>query len=481
MEKIRKIKNSIFCCITTGDGFISGIFDNMFNTFDKLITEAEIPGVFKKILHAKQIVFFYIYLNSFFFLYKNTSINYKWLPFICELDNNKSNDSSSKLIASNKDYLIKNFLHFFLIINFFMLSILISYLKLKNWDAQFIESNAELEAFISVNRKELENTKCSECKITKVIRSFHCFYCNRCVARFELHSHWFNICVGAQNYFVYLIVLLFTNIYFASSLMLFAYQIFFGTKCNMLIDSYDFKGRIFSLHFWFILVIYAEIKILLFTKNIIKSAAKNLTDMENDNWRRFPYMWLNMRKDFFNPFDKGTCKNFMEYYVSFKNNKEMFLDKLETIKVNLNKNIDGNIKNEIILDQDIITNKNNKYDKDENENNKENYANLALNESECTSDRNNNSTLLENDTSFETPDSQRCMINDEISENKTENIQMKTIAEDKIDCCSKKQGNSTTETKLDIKSIFSEKGNNFISKLYSHNFYFIFFGKTLKY
>jgi hypothetical protein len=333
-----------------------------------------------------------------------------------------------------------------------MLSILLCYLKLKNWDAQFIESNAELEAFISINRKELEKNKCKDCKLTKVMRSFHCLYCKRCVARFEFHSHWFNVCIGGQNYFVYLLVLLITNFFYINSILLLTYLVFINNTSNNEI-SYDFKGRIFTLHFWFVLVIYAQLKIFFFSKIVMKNAARNLTDMENDNWRRIPYMW-NIRKEFFNPFDKGLVRNIKEYLFNFQNDKKIFLkilgldvEEIKKIKIDFSKK---NIIKEVILDEKSL--ENHKYIVKSNNHHIDKFTNVA-NESEYNSERDNNRNMLENDNCLDAPDSQKGFTIFNQKDNK-ENI----INKFKNECCGKKD-RSVTNNKLDFRSILSSNGN----------------------
>lgn len=51
---------------------------------------------------------------------------------------------------------------------------------------------------------------CTECKIVRPPRSRHCYYCGRCVYRYDHHCQWVNNCVGLYNnnyFFTFLILI----------------------------------------------------------------------------------------------------------------------------------------------------------------------------------------------------------------------------------------------------------------------------------
>lgn len=424
MESIRKVKNQIFCCLSFADGTLTGIADSIFNTFDKIIIESDISYIFKKIFHAKTILFFYLIINNFFLLYNNSktyNLVSSNLPTISPVSRNISDPNANNTIMNDNEYLvlyhqIKNNFHFFFVLSFAVLVALIVYLQGCDWSSQVIPNNPELENYISKNRKELEKNKCQDCKVTKVMRSFHCFYCQKCIARFEFHSHWLNICIGAQNYFLYLLILISINFYFSISLLFLLFHIFMPQNNPYIIN--DFKGKYFALHFWTVLMVYATVKILLFSKDTFKNAFANLTFMESENWRRIPYLWVNMRKDFFNPFNKGIVNNLKEYYFSFKNNKELFIGSLgleiPRNMLSFNNNVltlgkkenenNSKVKSEHFTLDNSSTVLNSPSDSITNSEKRTNdkslssdigldaYDNLALNDSECLSDRYNPGT-----------------------------------------------------------------------------------------
>ena len=308
-NSIKTLKQNLFCLFNTVDSLISGCGDTLLNNFDRFILESDLNSFFKRILHGKQILFFYMVFYNFFFIYNNSKIN-----------NNTQDDNLTKRI----------FFTFFLLSSIILFPLII-YFYTKPWQDQVITQSLELENYLKLNRKELENNKCEECKITKVMRSFHCYYCKKCTSRFEFHSHWFNLCIGSQNIFFYLIILLATNFYIINSLVILIYH-YSVPKNNPEIIN-DFQGKYSALSVWLIAMIFTFYKIGYFTYGVFTNALENLTDLESDHWRRIPYLWKNEKREFFNPFNKGKFYNLKEYYYSFKND-DSFVEKLGLYKVN---------------------------------------------------------------------------------------------------------------------------------------------------
>jgi hypothetical protein len=55
-----------------------------------------------------------------------------------------------------------------------------------------------------------------------------------------------------------------------------------------------------------------------FTKSFFKGLCENVTYSEKAVWKRLPYLWANMSKQYFNPFDKKSAwKNYRESIESF--------------------------------------------------------------------------------------------------------------------------------------------------------------------
>lgn len=59
---------------------------------------------------------------------------------------------------------------------------------------------------------------CSECRLIRTPRSFHCGYCNKCIERFDHHCPWVNNCIGKGNYSVFYIFVIVQSLYNFSTL-----------------------------------------------------------------------------------------------------------------------------------------------------------------------------------------------------------------------------------------------------------------------
>ena len=57
---------------------------------------------------------------------------------------------------------------------------------------------------------------CSECRLIRTPRSFHCAYCNKCIERFDHHCPWVNNCIGKNNY-AYFFGFVFFQVFFNAS------------------------------------------------------------------------------------------------------------------------------------------------------------------------------------------------------------------------------------------------------------------------
>jgi hypothetical protein len=319
-------KKNIFTKLILGIKFIDDLFYQMYigliGNFDATIGDMEISKFFKNILHSRQILLFYILVGNFWMIYQHFNFNNS------DIDDEKGSHGYNMNV-----FLLKYYLYTACLILFGVTSFFIFLLKFGNYSQMIIKRCEELEKYIVSKNKDLKKNQCHECKVVRCMRSFHCNYCNKCVTKFELHSNWFNCCVGSQNLLIYSLTLVFLNFYFIICVLNYSLQIFIIERDSPL---YDFKNNLFTLHFWFSLTMYLEIKLFSFTKGLIKrSIFQNFTENEKNNWKRLPYLWRNVNKEFFNPFNRGCWINLREVWVSFMNYQ---IDISEKINIDLMKN-----------------------------------------------------------------------------------------------------------------------------------------------
>jgi palmitoyltransferase ZDHHC13/17 len=82
--------------------------------------------------------------------------------------------------------------------------------------------------------KNPSNQICTECKILKPDRSRHCYFCTRCVYRYDHHCQWVNNCIGLRNNSVFFFFL-FTMILFCFLSDFIAISVFFSIDDDGLI------------------------------------------------------------------------------------------------------------------------------------------------------------------------------------------------------------------------------------------------------
>lgn len=326
----KSLFSKLLCGLKLFDELIMQMYLQLTGSFDAIIADVEISHFMKKILHAKQILFFFVLFLNFYLIYNTVNVNV--------------NISNFSEISNSSNFLIKKIFFYLFTVSFFILISFIFLLKVRSSDSMYITRHEELEKFILSKNPELNNNQCEACKVTRCMRSQHCNLCNHCVAKFELHSDWFHICIGSLNYLTYILILIFLNFFYFFSLVNLLFQIFILASYT---ELYDFKGKEFQIHFWAVLLFYLNIKIFSFTLDLVKmSVIKNLTDHEGYNWRRLPYLWRSMRKDYFNPFDKGVNGNLKEIWISFCNPEIKLADRINLSmesNVNISTSINSNL------------------------------------------------------------------------------------------------------------------------------------------
>ncbi len=256
-------------------------FTSICMSFDTFIMKSNFPPLLKRILHTQQILII-IYIFNIQYL----------LSFI---------EGIPILVSLNK-------------ISFYLMALSIAGLYCHYYyfkDRLFLQKDDEIEQFMYKRNPQLEeNGKCERCNIIKVMRSNHCFYCDRCVLKYQFHSEWYNICIGACNELIYAIALTFTNLYFVITNLIFWFYVLIRP------DILYYLVLVFVL--FAIIGLYILFNILKFYKSfILDNLLANLTVYESKMSRRLTYLWSTDRMSLFNPFNKGFQRNLEELWINF--------------------------------------------------------------------------------------------------------------------------------------------------------------------
>ena len=105
----------------------------------------------------------------------------------------------------------------------------------------FIERDEELEKFVIKRNPQIKRSRCEDCHVIQLVRSKHCYFCEKCVKKFQFHSDWYNMCIGATNELIYGITFFLTNCYFFISNIIIWYYILVRS------DLLNYLFLIFSL------------------------------------------------------------------------------------------------------------------------------------------------------------------------------------------------------------------------------------------
>ena len=258
---------------------IMDLYSGFTRTLDMLITTSKLPKILKRILHTKQILLIVYMFNIQYLL--------------------SSVDSIVFLNAINKFSL-----------RFFVLSIVGLHVHYYFYgDRLFLEKDEELEKFVIKRNPQMMRGKCQGCGVMKVCRSSHCYICNKCVKKFQLHSDWYNICIGANNELLYGVTLFFTNGYIFVSDIIFWYYILVRA------DLLNYLILVFALFaFVGLYILFNSLQFLyMFFFQIL---FMNITLYEKNNSRMLTYLWDDRTNHIINPFNKGIQRNIEEMLIN---------------------------------------------------------------------------------------------------------------------------------------------------------------------
>ena len=111
---------------------------------------------------------------------------------------------------------------------------------------------------------------CSQCRIIRTPRSFHCSYCDRCIERFDHHCPWVDNCIGKSNYLIFYCFVSFQTLFNISASIILIMGKSFVSHLNRLFVSasgwyQDFHNDVFldnmkylRLPLYIILILFSQ-------------------------------------------------------------------------------------------------------------------------------------------------------------------------------------------------------------------------------
>ncbi len=276
-----KLKMKIMSFFYFLDFTFTNTIDNISTSIDLAIAKIEFPSFVKRIIHTKQIMLWIYIINSNFLLSKV-----------------EKNDFLNQLFKYN----LYTFIISVIILNIHF------YLSQNNL---FLKEDKQIENYAMSRNPNIKGNKCFVCNVIICMRAHHCDYCNKCVLKYHLHSHWFNLCIGSCNELIYTITLFVTCFYFLISFYISTYLIFF---LNQNLHSYKIP-----IYTWTFISIYVIFKLIRFTYHFVfKILFNNLTYAETYN-NRLTYLLKDYSRNFYNPFSKNCIKTLWEMIINTLN------------------------------------------------------------------------------------------------------------------------------------------------------------------
>ena len=168
---------------------------------------------------------------------------------------------------------------------FFVLQIFLYYLITKSGSNK--QENNSKESLLSLLHKDYDmNTVCPWCSKKKNKGCCHCPYCKKCVQFQEFHNSLLNVCIGKNNFKIYLLYLLIIGIAFLLKSLVAIYCIKNAEESLIKENKYTFY---FDSIINFIICLFSIFR--LFRKIKLYNSSKNekiLWDTTNDNNHFFP-------------------------------------------------------------------------------------------------------------------------------------------------------------------------------------------------
>jgi len=236
------------------------------------------------------------------------------------------------IYLATKFWLYATFVYFFvpvlhpvLTISFATLSAIHYYSFYRTWksDPGYIKQSSEERRDTIITLAEHEGFDpswfCSTCLIRKPLRSKHCSFCNKCVAKFDHHCPWVGNCVGLRNHRFFVIYL--GSLFILAVLYLFCCGQYWAHQVKDLRDNKGHipPGKALSINGW---VIWAAINAFLhaiwvaclLVCQLYQVLWLAMTTNERMNCRRYQHFKRNLDGQITSPFYQGVTQNFLDFF-----------------------------------------------------------------------------------------------------------------------------------------------------------------------
>ena len=163
----------------------------------------------------------------------------------------------------------------------------------------------------------LDERQCETCNVKRFARSKHCSVCNHCVAGFDHHCVWLNVCISQSNKFHFLAFLVATVLLCLYCIVMCVDIVMrLGVEKGLLeepirvgqfLKVFILQGGIyFSMA---LMTIFCGLGVFIFFAWHFRLAMRNETTNEYVKRRRYRQIAKKDLKELRNPYDKGVVRN----------------------------------------------------------------------------------------------------------------------------------------------------------------------------